>query len=560
MMCERPPAGRAGSPPLQGESKSRKSNDVLSPWYRGRAGPEGRTRPGEASRKAGRGSLIQARSFWWLLCIFLSLTGCTTRTSADPDVITVALDQPPTNLDPRIGVDASSERFAQIIFSSLVRKDEHSAIQPDVAESWEIPDPKTYIFHLRHDVKFHDGRPLTSKDVVFTFRSILDRSVQTPKLGTYERVQSVEGPNAHTVVFHLKEVFAPFLWNLSDGAIGIIPDGSGSDFSRHPIGSGPFAFVHYLQDQEVVLRRNENYFGTKAGVAILRFKIIPEAVVAALELRKGSVDIALNVLTPDMDETVKKDHDLVVVEAEGTNYQYIAFNLTDRVFRDLRVRQAVAYAIDRESIIKYIWRGEGRLATGVLPPENWAYEPHVKTYPYDPGRAKDLLRQAGYPDLSFTFRTTNEDVSRLMAAAFQQQLKEVGMTMDIRATETATFFADAVAGNFQMYSARWVGGNDDPDFLNLVFHSKMMPLKGANRGHYSNPRVDELIDFARRELDMEKRKQAYQEIQRIVAEELPYVSLFYRNNVCVYNKRIENVKIYPDANWTYLTSIRVHSL
>jgi peptide/nickel transport system substrate-binding protein len=131
--------------------------------------------------------------------------------------------------------------------------------------------------------------------------------------------------------------------------------------------------------------------------------------------------------------------------------------------------------------------------------------------------------------------------------------------MEIRSNESATFFADVIAGNFQMYSARWVGGNDDPDFFNLVFHSKMIPMKGANRGHYANARVDELIDFARTELDMEKRKRAYQEIQRIVGEELPYVSLFHRENVCVYNKRIEGVKVYADANWTYLTDVRVRS-
>jgi peptide/nickel transport system substrate-binding protein len=493
--------------------------------------------------------------FLCLLWLFLPLTACTARTSTDPDLITVALDQPPTNLDPRIGVDASSERFFQIIFSSLVRKDEHSQIQPDLAASWDIPDAKTYIFHLRHGVLFHDGRPMTSRDVVFTFRSILDRSVQTSKLGMFDRIQSVEAQDPYTVVFKLNEVFAPFLWNLAGGAIGIIPEGSGADFNKHPIGSGPFAFVHYIQDQELVLRRNDSYFGTTAMVSTLRFKIIPEAVVAALELRKGSVDIALNVLTPDMDEVMKKDHDLVVMEAEGTNYQYIGFNLSDPVFRDVRVRQAIAYTIDRDALIRYLWRGEGRPATGVLPPENWAYEGNVKTYSHDPARAEELLKEAGYEHLSFTYRTSNEDIGRLMAAAFQQQLAQAGISMDIRATESATFFADLDAGNFQMYSARWVGGTDDPDFFHLVFHSEMMPPKGRNRGHYSDPRIDELIDFGRRELDMEKRMEAYREIQRIVAEELPYLSLFYRNDVCVYNKSINGVKVYPDANWTYLTSV-----
>jgi len=471
----------------------------------------------------------------------------------------VALDQPPTNLDPRIGIDASSERLFQIMFSSLVKKDEHSAIQPDVALSWDVPDPKTYVFHLRHDVRFHDGRPLTSKDVAFTFQSILNGSVRTPKSGTFERIQSIETPDPYTVVFKLNEIFAPFLWNLSGGAIGIIPDGSGPDFNRHPIGSGPFAFVQYIQDQELILKRNEDYFGRKAAAPILRFKIIPEAVVAALELQKGSVDIELNVLTSDMNNVLKSDHNLKLMQAEGTNYQYVAFNLTDPVFQDVRVRQAIAHAIDTEAIIKYLRRGEARLATGVLDSSNWAYEPNVKTYPHDPESARQLLREAGHENLSMTFRSTNESDSRLLAAVLQQQLRDAGITMEIRSNESATFFADLLAGNFQMYSARWVGGNDDPDFFNLVFHSKMVPMKGANRGHYSNPRVDELIDFARRELDMEKRKAAYQEIQRIVAEELPYVSLFHRDNVCIYNKRIEGVRVYSDANWTYLTDISVRT-
>jgi peptide/nickel transport system substrate-binding protein len=481
-------------------------------------------------------------------------SACTARTPAGSE-ITVALDQPPTNLDPRIGVDASSERFFQIIFNSLVRKDEHSEIQPDLADSWEVPEPKTYIFHLRHGVKFHDGRELTARDVVFTFQTILDRSVQTSKLGMFERIQSVDAPDAYTAVFKLKEVFAPFLWNVADGAVGIVPEGSGAGFARHPIGTGPFIFDHYTQDQEVVLRRNDNYFGTKASVSILRFKIIPEAVVAALELRKGSVDIALNVLTPDMDEVLKKDPDLVVMEAEGTNYQYIAFNLTDRVFSDVRVRQAIAYAIDRDALIKYLWRGEGRSATGVLTPDNWAYEGNVMSYSQDVERAKELLKEAGHEHLSFTYRTSNDDIARLMAAAFQQQLARAGISMEIRATESATFFADLDAGNFQMYSARWVGGNEDPDFFNLVFHSMMTPPKGRNRGHYSNSRVDELVDFGRQELDVQKRVKAYREIQQIVARDLPYVNLFYRNNVCVYNKQVGGVKIYPNANWTYLTSV-----
>ena len=496
---------------------------------------------------------------WLLLTLVLFLPACTSQTSADPGIVTIALDQPPTNLDPRIGTDVSSERLGQLMFNSLVKKNEQSGLEPDLALRWETPDPKTYIFHLRDDVKFHDGRPLTAKDVVFTFRSVLDGSLRTAKAGTYRLIDSIEAPDEYTVVFRLKEVFAPFLWNLALGGIGVIPEGSPVGFAQHPIGSGPFEFVRYTQDEELELKRSETYFGPKPIVSDVKFKIIPEGIVRALELRKGTVDVALNVLTPDMVEVLKRDSGLKMMQSEGTNYQYIAFNLNDPVFRDIRVRQAMAYGIDRDSIIKYLWRNQARAATGVLPPTNWAYEPNVKTYSYDPQRARELLKEAGYEHLSFTYRTSQDDTGRLMAAVLQQQLRDIGVTMEIRSNEFATFYADVIAGNFQMYSLRWIGGNNDPDIFNLVFHSKMTPLNGANRGHYSNPRVDELIEFARREVDLEKRKQAYQEIQRIVAEELPYLSLFYADNVSVYNKRIEGMQLSPAGDYAFLTAINPSS-
>jgi peptide/nickel transport system substrate-binding protein len=496
------------------------------------------------------------------LLILLALTAsCATQTSADPGVVTIALDQTPDNLDPRIGQNAASQRLDSLMFSSLVRRNEKSELVPDLALRWDMPDPVTYVFHLRDDVRFHDGRPLTSNDVRFTFRSILDGAVRTIKAGhPYNLIVALETPDQHTVIFKLKEPFAPFLWNLANGVIGIVPEGSPADFNRHPIGSGPFEFVRHIQDQEVVLKRNDSYFGKKAGVAMLRFKVIPEEVVIALELQKGSVDLALNSLAPDMVEVLRRDKQLNVTQSPGTNYQYIAFNLTDPIFSDVRVRQAFAYGIDRESIIRYLWRNQARTAAGLLPPNNWAYVGDVKTYPYDPERARQLLREAGQEHLSFTYRLNNDNTTAAQTAAiFQQQLHDIGVTMDIRGTEFATFFADVIKGQFQAYSLRWIGANNDPDMFNLVFHSKSVPPNGSNRGHYSNSSVDQLIEFARREVDVEKRKEAYGRIQHIVAEELPYISLFYMDVVCVSNKRIEGIQLYPTGDFDFLTNIRIAS-
>jgi peptide/nickel transport system substrate-binding protein len=489
----------------------------------------------------------------------LLLSGCTSQTSADPGLVTIALDQTPDNLDPRIGQTAAAQRLDALMFNSLVRKNENSELIPDLAESWEMPEPTTYVFHLRSGVRFHDGRPLTAKDVKYTFRSILDGVVKTVKAGhPYSLISSVEAPDPETVVFKLKEPFAPFLWNLANGVIGIVPDGSLADFNLHPIGSGPFEFVRHIQDQEVVLKRNDSYFGKKAGVSTLRFKVIPEEIVIALELRKGSVDLAMNALAPDMIEVLRKDDGLRIVQGPGTNYQYFAFNLTDPVFQDRRVRQAFAHAIDRESIIKYLWRNQARLANGMLPPNNWAYNGDIQTYPFDPDRARTLLREAGQEHLSFTFRiNTDNATAAQMAAIFQQQLRAIGVTMEIKGTEFATFFADVIKGNFQSYSLRWIGANNDPDFFNLVFHSKSVPPNGANRGHFSNARVDELIEFARRETDIEKRKEAYREVQHILAEEVPYISLFFMDNIAVSGKRIEGIQLSPEANYDFLTNIRI---
>ncbi|MBZ5706542.1 MAG: ABC transporter substrate-binding protein [Acidobacteriia bacterium] len=467
------------------------------------------------------------------------------------------IESSPTNLDPRIGIDGQSERIDELIFDDLLDRDEHLNVKPALAESWDIPDPKTYIFHLHHGVTFHDGRPLTSRDVKWTFDSLLQGKIRSTKAAVYRLVERIEAADDYTVVFHLKEPFATLLWNLSDGAIGIVPYGSGDEITRTPIGSGPFRFVSAEQDKEVILERNDNYWGEKAHLKRVRFAVIPDTTTRALELRKGSADIASNALTFDMVLALEREPSLQVQRAPGTILSYLAFNLRDPILKDVRVRQALAYAIDRRPLLEYLDRGFARPAYSVLPPESWAYNDDVPRYDYNPGRARQLLNQAGYPAVNgarfhLTMKTSTEESTRLMAAVLQQQLRDVGIALDIRTFEFATFFSDVIHGEFQFYSLRWIGGNEDPDIFEYVFHSAKFTPNGANRSFYSNPRVDALIDQARSELDQNTRKQLYAEIQRVLANDLPYINLWYYDNVLVHTKRVQNLTLNPSGNYDFL--------
>jgi peptide/nickel transport system substrate-binding protein len=496
----------------------------------------------------------------WLravLCVLIVLPLLSCSSKLDPETLVMIIESSPTNLDPRVGLDAQSERIDDLLFDDLLTRDAHLNVQPGLAERWEIPDPRTYVFHLHRGVRFHDGRPLTSRDVKWTFDSLLAGKIRSTKSAVYRFVERIDAPDDYTVVFRLKEPFATLLWNLSDGAIGIVPYGSGDEISHHPIGSGPFRFVRAEQDKEVIIERNDEYWGEKARPMRVRFIVVPDTTTRALELRKGSADIAINALTPDMVLTLERDPSLELLRAPGTVLSYMAFNLRDPILKDVRVRQALAYAIDRRPMLEYLGRGFARPANSILPPESWAYNGNVPHHDRNPDRARQLLEQAGYPAVNgvrfhLTMKTSTEESTRLMAAVLQQQLREVEIALDIRTFEFATFFSDVTRGAFQFYSLRWIGGNEDPDIFEYVFHSAKFAPHGANRGYYSNPRVDTLIDQARSELDQKTRKQLYAEIQLILAEELPYINLWYQDNVLVHSKRVRNLTLNPSGNYDFL--------
>ena len=304
-------------------------------------------------------------------------------------------------------------------------------------------------------------------------------------------------------MFTLKEPFASFPVNL---VIPIVPDGAGPGLRDRPVGTGPYRFVRYATDDRVELAPFSDYFDGPPRNNGVVLKVVPDDIMRGLELRKGTIDIVVNDLAPDIVYQLGREPELQLVESPGTDYQYIGVNLRDEILKDVRVRQAIAYAIDKQAIIDYLRRGLAAPTAGMLPPVSWAFEPGVRTFGFDPAKSRALLDAAGYPDpdgdgpaprFRLSLKVSNSEFNRLQSTVLQQNLAAVGIALDVRTYEFATLYADVLKGSFQLFTLQWVGGAvADPDILRRVFHSGQVPPAGFNRGFFNDPRVDRLLDTA----------------------------------------------------------------
>jgi peptide/nickel transport system substrate-binding protein len=498
----------------------------------------------------------------WLLALLLSWPACLQRPVDNPNILVISMSSGPNNLDPRVGADSFSEKVWQLMFDNLMELDDHLRLSPGLGERLDQPDPTTYVVTLRRGVKFHDGHELTSADVVYTFRSFLDPDFVSVKKGGYREVQSVDARDRYTVVFTLKQPFSSFPINLRQP---IVPAGAGPEIRDHPIGTGPYRFVQYSVDDSLEVTAFEDYFAGRPKNDGVIYKITPDDIMRGLELKKGTVDIAVNELAPDVVQQLKAVGNLQTMEAPGVDYQYVGLNLRDPILRDVRVRQALAYAIDRRAIVEYLRRGLATPADTLLPPVSWAHAPDVFSFSYDPVRAKALLDAAGHPDpdgdgpatrFSLTLKVSNVEYTRLQSAVIQQDLQRVGVGVDIRSYEFATLYADVIVGNFQAFTLQWAqGALADPDILRRVFHSSQTPPVGFNRGYYRNPKVDALLDEASVASDNDRRRELFVEVQRIVAEEVPYISLWHIRNVIVAQRTLTGLRLSPIADFSFLRDV-----
>ncbi|MBW8895138.1 MAG: ABC transporter substrate-binding protein [Acidobacteria bacterium] len=464
-----------------------------------------------------------------------------------------------TNLDPRVGTDEASQKIHQLVFNALVHIDNQLRVVPELAESIDHPDALTYVAHIRRGVLFHNGRELTSADVVYTFRSFLDPTFKG-RSGAYRVLASVNATDPYTVEFKLKNPLNSFPINL---VMGIVQDGSGAANARSPIGTGPYRIAEFVSDDHVTLKAFDKYFAGPPRNDGVLLKVIPDDTMRGLELRKGSVDLIVNDLSPDIVWQLQREGRVQVETAPGTDYAYIGLNLSDPILSHPQVRKAIGFAIDRDAIVKYLRRGFATTAVGIVPPMSWAFERNVFDFTHDPSTAERLLDAAGFPDpdgagplprFHLSLKTSTTEVYRIQAAAIQHDLARVGIAVDVRSSEFQTLSADVLRGNFQLYTLQFVGVTD-PDILRLVYHSQQVPPTGLNRVRYRNPEVDHLIESASAAVGDEDRRKLYGEAQQRIAEDVPYIALWYKTNVAIFQPDIHGVTLSPIADFTFLRNV-----
>lgn len=495
------------------------------------------------------------------LCLFAlaMLAGCA-QPRPEGSAIVVGMANPVLNLDPRVATDEASQKAHQLLYNTLVRIDSTLRVVPELAESIEHPDPTTYVARLRQGVLFHNGRELTADDVAYTFRSFLAPTF-VGRSAAYRRLLAEITPvDRYTVRFTLKQPLASFPINL---VMGIVQAGSGDANARQPIGTGPYRVVRFIPDDRLVLAAFDRYYGGAPRNDAVVLKVIPDDTMRGLELRKGTIDLVVNDLAPDIVWQLREEGRVGVETALGTDYAYIGLNLRDPILSRLDVRKAIGYGIDRDAIVKYLRRGYAATAVGIVPPMSWAFERNVFDFRFDPVEARRLLDAAGLldpdgegplPRFRLSLRTSTSEVYRVQAAAIQQDLARIGIAVDVRSNELATLRKDVERGNFQMYSLQWVGVTD-PDMLRLVYDSRNWPPTGVNRVFYRNDDVDRLLAQVAAATDDGDLRALYARAQQLIAADVPYISLWYKTNVAAFQPGLRGVRLSPIADFTFFKEL-----
>ena len=515
------------------------------------------------------------------VCLLATLAACSScRTKSTTFVI--ALSDNVKTIDP-IGspsVDAASERVRALMFNSLVKKDASFDYVPELASNIQrSEDGLSFTFTLRDNVTFHDGRPFTSADAKYTLDTVLTNSFAKsasffegvgPSRTSY--VKSIDAPDARTLVIQLNKQWTGLLPNLVP--ISIIPKDSYESQKTHPLGTGPFKFKSYDQSQQVVdLEANPNYWDGAPQIAALRARVMSDSNALQAELQSGRVDIAPlpTSLSPDAIKALAANPNLTVHQFVGSNLNLLTFNTSEAPLNNVKVRQAIACAIDRESMIRDLLLGQGKIAHSILPESSWAYT-QGQTYRFDPPAAKRLLDEAGLHDPDgdgpqmriskpIVFRISGSSASaRQFAGVIQNYLKDVGLPVSIETSELNVLFESLRRGQFQISYGQWVGGNQDPIFYHDLFATTEIPTEtraARNRSRYSNPELDAILNEATNTYDHAKAAPLYAKAQEIISRDVPVFPLWYQANMVIAKKDVGNIKVDASGDWGFVKNLTV---
>lgn len=501
-----------------------------------------------------------------------------------------------TSLNPLVATDGQSYIAEWPMFDSLLELDQNLNVRPLLAESWEVSrDGLTYTFKLKKGVRWHDGKPFTARDVAFTFYAVLDPKVTTPHRAYFDALvgfpeltnkdnpkrpedlaqKPIDVLDDYTVRFRLRYPYGAFLAVLVNPRAGIIPehllkgvDLNTAEFNRKPVGTGPFRFVEWRRGERLVMEANAQYHGGRPALDRLIYRVIPDAVVLLQELRAGGVDF---IESPPLTEVarLKQTQGLRVLVADNTSYNYLGYRQDLPPFDDMRVRRAFYHAVDAGTLVRQVLQGYAAPATGQFPPSSWAFDPSVKGYPFDPARAKALLAEAGWkpgPDgvlvkdgkrLSFSLRhdQANQAVKDT-AVVLQEYLKNVGAEARLEPLDWPTFVKKLFASDFEAICVGWTNFHDPDPFAYTIWHSSQW--KGRNFAHYKNPKVDEVLEAARRAGSQAERKRHYAEFSKLLMADAPYVFLYFPQQVYVTRQGYEGLVPIPTYGGIYqsLKSVR----
>ncbi len=481
----------------------------------------------------------------------LALVGLLAACGSAPDgAIRFGLPTAPVTLDPRYATDAESSRINRLLYRSLVTFDENLKPVPDLA-TWEQIGPLRYRFTLGSEGRaFHNGERLEAGDVAATLRFILAPDNGSPHRAGLNHLQAVEVLDPDTLSFRLEHPDALFPGRLT---LGILPASAierAHPFNRRPLGSGEFELLDWPEAGRLRLRR-------RADGQLIEFLEVKDPVVRVLKLLRGELDLVQGNLPPELVAWLADRGEIKLRRERGGNFTYLGFNLQDPLTGRLEIRQAIAHAVDREAIIRYLMGDSARPALSLLPPDHWAGNPGLEGYAHDPERARALLAGAGFgpenpPRLSY--KTSSNPFRVRLATLLSYQLEQVGFEVSLRGYDWGTFYSDIKAGHFQVFSLSWVGIKM-PDIFRYVFHSESVPPAGANRGRFHDPISDRLIEAAEKTENLDEQAELYRTLQVRLLERLPYVPLWYEDQVLATRPDIAGYQLAADGNYDSLETV-----